>query len=408
MALPPSESIAVSLDALRSNPLRTFLSTLGVVIGVAALVAILALGDGLERYGREQIQQTTDLQVISITPSTTESIDGVRVLRPDPAVIQPSDVEALRARLGDNASAALMLLGSERVRFPGDTAPGAVQVMAMLPAGQGVLPWPLATGRFLRDADVQQNEAVAVASAGLARALASEGESAVGHQLEAGGRRWRIVGQLGGDEGARMLYVPLTAWARQRWGQAGRRLPAAIVRARTLEAVPQARVAVDTWAKARFRPEAVVVSSNRQRASQARQAMLVFKLAMAAIAGISLLVGGIGIMNILLASISERTREIGIRKAAGARPRDILYQFLAESVAIAGLGSVIGVLLGMGGAFVVAAGIRRFTGAPLDAAFTWPSVALAAFAALAVGLAFGTYPARRAARLAPIEALRYE
>ena len=136
--------------------------------------------------------------------------------------------------------------------------------------------------------------------------------------------------------------------------------------------------------------------------------MLVFKLVMGAIAGISLLVGGIGIMNILLASVAERTREIGIRKAAGARQRHVLLQFLAESVAITGIGSVLGVILGLAGAFGITAGIRHLTDAPLYAAFTWQSVAVAAAAALLVGLVFGTYPARRAARLSPIEASRHE
>ena len=143
-------------------------------------------------------------------------------------------------------------------------------------------------------------------------------------------------------------------------------------------------------------------------AAQARQGMLVFKLVMGAIAGISLLVGGIGIMNILLASVIERTREIGIRKAAGARQRHVLIQFLAEAVVITAAGSVLGVILGLTGAFSITAGIRHFTDAPIYAAFTWPSVAVAAGAALLVGLIFGTYPAKRAARLSPIDAIRHE
>lgn len=407
MSLPPSESIAVSVDALRSNPLRTFLSTLGVVIGVAALVAILALGDGLERYGRQQIEQTTDLQVITITPSVTERVDGVLVMRPDPASIEPADIAALRRRLGDLAGASLILQGSTRLDRPG-AEPAAILITATLPNARDILPWPVAAGRFLQPADVEGDEPVAVVSSSLARLLAPE-TGAVGAVLDVAGRRWQVVGALDDDDDGRTMYVPLTSWALEQWGRDGRRPPTAVVRAHTLEAVPDVRAAVDGWVQERYGDtDRVVVSSNRERASQARQAMLVFKLAMAAIAAISLLVGGIGIMNILLASISERTREIGIRKAAGARPRDILVQFLAESVAIAGLGSLVGVLLGMGGAFLVAAGIRWTTDAPLQAAFTWPSVVSAAAAALVVGLVFGTYPARRAARLSPIEALRYE
>ncbi|HEX9165729.1 MAG TPA: FtsX-like permease family protein, partial [Gemmatimonadales bacterium] len=144
------------------------------------------------------------------------------------------------------------------------------------------------------------------------------------------------------------------------------------------------------------------------RARQARQGMLIFKLLMGAITGISLLVGGIGIMNVLLASVAERTREIGIRKATGARRRDVLLQFLAESVAITGLGSVVGVLLGLAGAFGVTAIMRARTEAVIYAAFTWGTVAIAVAAAVTVGIAFGIYPALRAARLSPIDAIRHE
>jgi putative ABC transport system permease protein len=130
---------------------------------------------------------------------------------------------------------------------------------------------------------------------------------------------------------------------------------------------------------------------------------------MGAITGISLLVGGIGIMNVLLSSVTERTREIGIRKAAGARRRDIRRQFLAESIAISGMGSAIGLVLGVAGAFGITAMIRHFSRAAfLHASLSWSTLGVAAGAALFVGLTFGTYPARRAARLSPIDAIRHE
>jgi putative ABC transport system permease protein len=152
-----------------------------------------------------------------------------------------------------------------------------------------------------------------------------------------------------------------------------------------------------------------VVSTNQGRLEQLSRGILMFKLFMGAITGISLLVGGIGIMNVLLSSVTERTREIGIRKAAGARDRDILRQFLAESVAICSLGSLIGLALGVSGAYGITAAIRRFSDAPaLYASISWSTVAVAAVAAVVVGLTFGTYPARRAARLSPIDAIRHE
>jgi putative ABC transport system permease protein len=152
-----------------------------------------------------------------------------------------------------------------------------------------------------------------------------------------------------------------------------------------------------------------VVTTNESRLDQLSRGILMFKLFMGAITGISLLVGGIGIMNVLLSSVTERTREIGIRKAAGARDRDILRQFLAESVAISAVGSGIGLAIGVSGAFAITAGIRRFSQAPfLTASISWSTVAVAAIAAIVIGLTFGTYPARRAARLSPIDAIRHE
>ena len=151
------------------------------------------------------------------------------------------------------------------------------------------------------------------------------------------------------------------------------------------------------------------MTTNEARLDQLSRGILMFKLFMGAITGISLLVGGIGIMNVLLSSVTERTREIGIRKAAGARDRDILRQSLAESVAISAVGSGIGLAIGVSGAFAITAGIRRFSQAPfLTASISWSTVAVAAIAAIVIGLTFGTYPARRAARLSPIDAIRHE
>jgi putative ABC transport system permease protein len=148
--------------------------------------------------------------------------------------------------------------------------------------------------------------------------------------------------------------------------------------------------------------------ANSVRVEQLTQALFVFKILMGAITGVSLLVGGVGIMNVLLASVVERTREIGVRKAAGARHRDILVQFLAESVTITSAGAALGVLLGLGIAFLTAAIMRAQTNAPVHAAVSFNTIAVAGLASVMVGLAFGLYPALRAARLSPIDAIRHE
>jgi putative ABC transport system permease protein len=191
------------------------------------------------------------------------------------------------------------------------------------------------------------------------------------------------------------------------------RAPQLLARVARVEAVDSVKAEVERWAAARlgssWKDEASVGAGAPQlRLDQARQGILIFKMVMGTFAGISLIVGGIGIMNVLLAAVTERTREIGIRKAIGARQRDILLQFLSESVAISGIGSILGVALGLAGAFGATAVIRSASEAQLHAAFTWGTVAVAALVSVLVGLAFGTYPALRAARLSPIEAIRHE
>jgi len=411
------EPILIALDAMRANPLRTFLSTLGVMIGVASLVAILALSDGLERYSREQIERTTDLQTILLASKSIDVVDGVSIRRDDPVQFTTQDAANLAQWLSPvGARATVFVTGSGWTTASGDTARHATLATATTPAAEAMIPQPIVTGRFLVDADMNGNSSVAVISGSLASALEGASEETVdlvGGRFRWNDIEWRVIGVLADDPADRInrAWVPLTERNVRLLDPDGRRSATIGIRVEDIESLPAATAATSGWLEARFGAawdERVNLSSNRRRIDQVRQAMLVFKLVLGAIAGISLLVGGIGIMNVLLASVSERTREIGMRKAAGARGRDISLQFLVESLAIAGAGSLLGILLGMAGASGVALVVRRITEAPVHAAFTWQSVAFAAVAALLVGLLFGTWPARRAARLSPMEALRHE
>jgi putative ABC transport system permease protein len=191
----------------------------------------------------------------------------------------------------------------------------------------------------------------------------------------------------------------------------GKVLPTVIVRARSIEEVAPTKAGIEGILARRTSQwrRQFEIATYEGRAAQVAQGILIFKLLMGAITGISLLVGGIGIMNVLLASVSERTREIGIRRATGATRRDILLQFLSESVAISGFGSVVGIILGLLGAFGITAAIRQFSSAAfVQASFSWGSVLAAAASSILIGLLFGMYPARRAAWLSPIDAIRHE
>jgi len=407
-------SLSIALGTLRANPLRTILSTLGIVIGSGALVAVLTLGDGMERFGRQQLATTTDLQSVVIEPRTAEIIDDQAYPISDYLVLGPADAESLLARLPQATAALLSLRGAAPLAFGGG-APDTVIVQATLPSHAVVLKRPLAAGRYFSATDATGGAPVVVLSFGLGGTVGGgDAAGAVGKHVTLRGQDREVIGVMagaGGPERVPTVYVPLEAAGVVLAPTPRPRAPTMVLEAARVEDVRAVREGVEQWLGRRVGADwgrKARVHTNLQRVDQAERAILVFKLFLGAITGISLLVGGIGIMNVLLASVTERTREIGVRKAVGARRVDLLSQFLLESVAISGVGSVVGTLLGLGGAFGVTALIRREVDAPVYAAFSWSTLVVAAGAAIVVGVAFGIYPALRAARLSPVEAIRHE
>ena len=408
-------AIPVVLRTLSENPLRTVLSTLGIVIGVAALVAVLSLGDTMERFSRQQIEQTTGLQMITVSSRTGERIDGVFVRRDSYPTIAIGDARELEQRLAGSAGVTLMLREGALVTLPGDTTSAAAILTATLANALEFSGQDLVSGRFFSAEEMSANAPVCVISEDLAAELAggSDAMALLDSQVQVRGQTRRVIGLIAQEEGARRstVYVPLTSASELFVPQAAPLAPALMVKARSLEQVDEVRERTAAWLAARFGAnweEEFNVELSARRLEQAQRAMLFFRLIMGAITGIAILVGGIGIMNILLASVAERTREIGIRKATGARNRDILFQFLAESIVIAGVGSIIGVVLGLIATFIFISVSVRLSEAPVSMAFNWVTPLVAAGIAIFVGLVFGMYPALRAARLQPVDAIRYE
>jgi putative ABC transport system permease protein len=392
-------------QALRVNPLRTGLSTLGVTIGVASLVAVLSLGDGMERTARSRLQSTTGLQSIAVGSRTVERVDGDFFPLPDTVPLLVTDAAAIRAMTG---VASVRVLAQARREVRADSIRRMATVTAVEPPPPSAR---IVAGRNLAESDTAAPLTAALLSRDLAARIgAGNPAAALGKPLAVGQDSVQVIGVVEADASGPAVIIPLALGPRL-LGRRAASLPRFDVEVTRVEDVGPVEAAIGEWL-ARRTPnwrERFEVATYRARAEQVAQGILIFKLLMGAITGISLVVGGIGIMNVLLASVSERTREIGIRRATGATRRDILLQFLAESVAISGLGSGVGIAIGLAASFGITAAIRRFAQAEfVNASFSWSSVLAAAFASLGIGLLFGTYPARRAAGLSPIDAIRHE
>jgi putative ABC transport system permease protein len=414
-------SIHIGLLTLRANPVRTVLATLGVVMGAASLVGVLSVGDGAEILARRQIERL-GLQAVAVIPRTSDVIDGLMVPRTGFPTFTIAQAKSLSERLGPSTVVLSTAGVGTFVTKPGGSprAAAVTGVYGSLDALLGGI--GVAHGRFLTDDEMSGGAAVAVVSDNLARELAGE-RSAVGvlnTPLLLQGRSWTIVGVLDEIANARTfgVIVPLESLPATTLSQgpAATRSPGVrsmMVRAPRIEDVLSVQAQVEAWADAtdphwRKDAQVTIASQGIERLRQVNQAMRVAKLLMGSFAAISLVVGGIGIMNVLLAAVAERTREIGLRKATGARRRDIIVQFLSESVVISMAGAILGAAVGLSAAMGITTFIRWRASAPLYAAVTWSTVAVSMSVAIAIGLIFGVYPALKAARLSPVDAMRHE
>jgi putative ABC transport system permease protein len=408
------ESARVGADALRTNPMRTVLSTTGVIIGVAALVAAFAITDGVDVWSRQLIMRESSVQDVTITPITSTVVNGRNIPVRGYPTFDAADAERARIEVPGAVRSALMLNGTSQVEYLDMRASAQLTLStASLAEFAGL---KLLAGRFFTDAEVAHAAPVIVLGNRLAQELAGvrDGLWLIGRTIRAGGDRREVIGILASPTSG--MEPDLVAFAPIRGGfeilQPLRSRPVATLRlkARSIEAVDTLKLAAENWIADEYglRASKLKVDVGTERIENAKQAILLSKLLLGVLVALILAVGGIGIMNVLLAAVVERMREIGIRKAVGARPRDIHAQFLVESITITGAGSALGFVVGVILAFGSTAVFRMWAGAPIYPVFKPMTAILAVVSALAVGVVFGTYPARRAARLSPIEAIARE
>ena len=392
------ETTQSALTAILANRMRSFLTILGIVIGVLSVILLISLVTGLKTYITNQIQGLGSnlLFVIPGRIGGARSPGGVQANR-----LVYADVVTLKKNLSSEAEVSAAIQRNATLKL-GNKSDKGVAVFGVESNYSKIISIKLTSGRFFKDSEQQASRKVAVIGKTVKTNLFAEAE-AVGKQIDVAGQRYTVIGILGtrgsifGIDQDNSIYVPFTS-AQKQFGID--RLNTIYISAGNSADVKQVQTRATTILKRRLSEDEFTVQTQEQALSTIGQITGVLTLALGGIAAISLIVGGIGIMNIMLVSVTERTREIGLRKALGATPQNIRNQFLIEAVTLSGIGGIIGILLGFGISLI----IGRFftTTVPL-----W-SVGLSFGFSMLVGVVFGVAPAIRAAKLDPITALRYE
>ncbi len=408
------ESARLAVKTLIANKLRAFLTMVGISIGVGAVIALMAIGVGVQRYIADQFT-SAGTNLVGVTPG--------RVQRGGPpggfgnqTVLTVNDYKAIAGTVPylESTSAEFSAIGN----FVYEGATTQVQVNGALPAFAELRNWPATKGRFIDEADNGGRSRVVVLGNTAATDLFPN-DDPLDKVVKINNVPFRVIGVMEskgssflGDQDA-VAFVPLATaqerlFQKQAQGKTGERVVSTIYLQVTSEKDrPAMEVALKDLLRERHRlkegdEDDFTVTSQTQLLDTFGAVTATLTLFLGAIAAISLLVGGIGIMNIMLVSVTERTREIGLRKAIGAKSHVILGQFLTEAIVLSLIGGLIGIVIGS----TIALAIGYFT--DFKPVIQLQAIALAVGFSMAVGLFFGIYPARRASKLNPIDALRYE
>ncbi|HXG48025.1 MAG TPA: ABC transporter permease [Methylomirabilota bacterium] len=404
----PIATFRIAIRALRRNALRSLLTMLGIIIGVGAVIAMVSIGNGAKARVEAQIASLG--QNVLLVLSGNVSRGGFRFGFGSPGTLKVEDYDAIRREVEGIAGI------SPEVRASGQVAAGNQNHVPSI-SGVGtdyihIRSWELESGENFTEADVRNANKVALIGKTAAETLFGEGVDPVGEIIRIRNAPFTIVGYLKpkgmsmtGNDQDDVILIPYTSAMKRLTGDTSFR--SFNVQAASPALVPDVQNQITELLRQRHKitsdkEDDFLVRTQQEISDTATETSRVMTLLLGSIAGVSLLVGGIGIMNIMLVSVTERTREIGIRMSIGARGRDILLQFLTEAVTLSVVGGLIGIGIGIGASRAISQKLGWTTLISSD------SIVLAFVFSAAIGIFFGFYPARKAARLDPIDALRYE
>lgn len=409
-------SVIVALNQLRTNKLRSILSLVGILIAVGSVTGIVSIGDGLQKYLLSEFEQMGGYsQIWSWAPDMYyRNASGNWVKRPWEEFITMEDIRAIKQE-SDKVEFVVSNMNFNGpdwpVRYHANSLEG-YRVTCSTSDYNMLENWSVGIGRFINDLDLIHNTKVVVLGKQVATDLFGADVNPIEKEIKISQTRYTVVGVMedkkffDNDFNDRII-IPVTTAQKRITGND--RLHWITVKAKTPADVPEVVEAMKrVYKRLHKHGEDYNIRTGMQALEEINKVLLILKVVAGGIAGISLIVGGIGIMNIMLVSVTERTREIGIRKALGANRATVLWQFLVEAVVLCMVGGLLGIILG----FVLGAGIAAYITSLTHMTFiSVISIKMMAFAAgfsLFVGVTFGVYPAWRASRLDPVDALRYE
>ena len=402
-----NSTVKIAFRALRRNKLRSVLTALGIIIGVGAVIAMVSIGNGAKAQVEAQIASLGENVILIFSGSVTAS--GVHTGWGSAGTLKIEDADAIRREVPG------VIAVSDEIVSTGQVSAGNqnwfTRIWGESPEYFDIRKWPLSDGAIFSEQDVRSANKVCVIGQTTAKQIFGA-QNPLGQILRIKGVPFLVTGVLTpkglspqGTDQDDIVIMPYTSAMKRVVG--GTTLRGIEVQVATPDDLEPAQQQITSLLRQRhnIRPgsdDDFTVRNQQEIAETATATSRVMSLLLGAIASVSLVVGGIGIMNIMLVSVTERTREIGVRLAVGAHGRDILTQFLIEAVTLSAIGGVIGILLGLGTSRVLSVVAHWPT------LISIPSIVAAFFVSAAVGIFFGFYPAREAARLDPIEALRYE